>query len=98
MNVVDIYDGIMKSKVLRRGIAIMLSLITVISIMSVPLTASARYTDEDIENKISYNSLNCREDDCDCLEPENNKFAVVSPVGGNNTYDDYYRSVYSSSQ
>ena len=79
----------MKSKVLRRVIALMLSLITVIGIMSVPLTASARYTDEDIENKISYDSLNCREDDCDCLEPENNKFAVVSPVGGNSTYNEY---------
>ena len=79
----------MKSNVLRRAIALMLSLITVISIMSIPLSASARYTDEDIENKISYHELNCREDDCDCLEPENNKFAVVSPVGGNNTYNDY---------
>ncbi len=79
----------MKSNILRRGIALLLSLITVISMMSVSLTASARYTNEDIENKISYHELNCREDDCDCLEPENNKFAVVSPVGGNNTYNDY---------
>ncbi|MDO4420286.1 MAG: InlB B-repeat-containing protein, partial [Ruminococcus sp.] len=79
----------MKSKVLRRVIALMLSLITAISIMSVSFTASARYTDEDIENKISYDSLNCREDDCDCLEPESNKFAVVSPVGGSDSYDEY---------
>lgn len=79
----------MKSNILRRGMALLLSLITVISIMSVSFTASARYTDEDIENKISYHQLNCREDDCDCLEPENNKFAVVSPVGGNSTYNDY---------
>ncbi|MBQ2943733.1 MAG: hypothetical protein IJD93_03415 [Ruminococcus sp.] len=79
----------MKSNTLRHSIAILLSLITVISIMSVPLTASARYTDEDIENKISYHDLNCREDDCDCLEPENNKFAVVSPRSETNTYDDY---------
>ncbi|MBR3988280.1 MAG: starch-binding protein [Clostridia bacterium] len=79
----------MKSKVLRRAIALMLSLITAVSIMSVPLTVSARYTDADIENKIQYHELNCREDDCDCLEPESNKFAVVSPVGGNSSYDDY---------
>ncbi len=79
----------MKSKVLRRAIALMLGLMIAVSIMSVPMSVSARYTDEDIENKISYDSLNCREDDCDCLEPENNKFAVVSPVGGNNTYNDY---------
>ena len=61
----------MKSKFLRRGIALMLSLITAISIMSVSFTASARYSDADIVNKISYHELNCREDDCDCLEPEN---------------------------
>ncbi len=79
----------MKSKVLNRAIALLLSLLTVISIMSVPLTASARYTDEDIENKISYHDLNCREDDCDCLEPENNKFAVVSPRSEVNTHDDF---------
>ncbi len=79
----------MKSKVLNRVIALLLSLMTVISIMSIPLQASARYTDADIENKISYDDLNCREDDCDCLEPENNKFAVVSPSSLNNTYDDY---------
>ncbi len=82
-------DGTMKSNIARRGIAVLLSLITAISVMSVPLTVSARYTDEDIENKISYHELNCREDDCDCLEPENNKFAVVSPVGGNSTYNEY---------
>ncbi len=79
----------MKSKKFNRAIALLLSLMTVISIISIPLSASARYTDEDIENKISYDSLNCREDDCDCLEPENNKFAVVSPSSLNNTYDDY---------
>ncbi|MDO4748932.1 MAG: hypothetical protein Q4A12_07140, partial [Eubacteriales bacterium] len=70
----------MKSKKLNRAIALLLSLMTVISLMSTGISASARYTDEDIESKISYDSLNCREDDCDCLEPENNKFAVVSPV------------------
>ena len=43
----------MKSKVLNRVIALALSLMTVISIMSIPLSASARYTDADIENKIS---------------------------------------------
>ncbi len=79
----------MKSKVLNRVIALVLSLMTVISIMSVPLTASARYTDADIDNKISYHELNCREDDCDCLEPENNRFAVVSPSSLNNTHDQY---------
>ena len=79
----------MKSKLLRRGIAVLLSLITIVSIMSVPLTVSARYTDEDIDNKISYHDLNCREDDCDCLEPENDRFAVVSPSSLSNTHDEY---------
>ena len=79
----------MKSKVLNRVIALALSLMTVISIMSIPLSASARYTDADIDNKISYYDLNCREDDCDCLEPENNRFAVVSPSSLNNTHDQY---------
>ncbi len=82
----------MKSKVLRRVIALMLSLLTAVSIMSFPMTASARYTDEDIQNKISYHELNCREDDCDCLEPENNKFAVVSASSANTntqTQSDY---------
>ncbi len=79
----------MKSKYLRRGIALLLSLLTVVSIMSVPLTVSARYTDEDIENKISYHEFNCREDDCDCLEPENDRFAVVSPSSKENTHSDY---------
>ena len=79
----------MKSKILRRGIAVLLSLITVISIMSVPLTVSARYTDADIDNKISYHELNCREDDCDCLEPENDRFAVVSPSSLQNTHNEY---------
>ncbi len=82
----------MKSKTLNRAIALMLSLLTIISIMSIPLTASARYTDADIENKIEYHELNCREDDCDCLEPENNKFAVVSPLAGDSEYphNEYY--------
>jgi len=79
----------MKSNLFRRVVAIMLCLIMALSVMSVSFTVSARYTDEDIDNKISYHELNCREDDCDCLEPENNRFAVVSPVGGNNTYNDY---------
>ena len=81
----------MKSKKFNRAIALLLSLMTVISIMSIPLSASARYTDDDINDKISYESLNCREDDCDCLEPENNKFAVVSPSSLNNTYNEYVK-------
>lgn len=79
----------MKSNLFRRVIAIMLCLVMALSVMSVSFTASARYTDEDIDNKISYHELNCREDDCDCLEPENNRFAVVSPVGGNTSYNEY---------
>ena len=71
----------MKSNLFRRVVAIMLCLIMALSVMSVSFTVSARYTDEDIDNKISYHELNCREDDCDCLETENNRFAVVSPVG-----------------
>ena len=79
----------MKSKIFRRVISLALCLMMLLGVMSATFSVSARYTDADIDNKISYHELNCREDDCDCLEPENNRFAVVSPVGGNNTYNEY---------
>ena len=47
-----------------------------------PLASNARY-DDDYEGH--YEDLNCAEDDCDCLEPDNNRFKVVSPVNTENT-------------
>lgn len=79
----------MKSKIFRRVISLLLCFMMLLGVMSATFSVSARYTDADIDNKISYHELNCREDDCDCLEPENNRFAVVSPIGGNNTYNEY---------
>lgn len=79
----------MKSNLLRRVLSLLLCFMMALSVMSATFSVSARYSDEDIDNKISYHELNCREDDCDCLEPENNRFAVVSPVGGNTSYNEY---------
>lgn len=47
-----------------------------------PLLAEARYPDGFDGH---YDDLNCTEDDCDCLEPDNNRFTVVSPSGCPNT-------------
>jgi hypothetical protein len=41
-----------------------------------PLSAAARYAD-DFDGH--YEDLECSEDDCDCLEPDSNRFKVVSP-------------------
>jgi hypothetical protein len=41
-----------------------------------PLPAAARYAD-DFDGH--YEDLACSEDDCDCLEPDSNRFKVVSP-------------------
>ncbi|MBQ9742116.1 MAG: starch-binding protein [Ruminococcus sp.] len=78
----------MKSKLFSRAIAILLCLMTLMSIMSMSFTASAAYAD-DFDG--TYEDLNCAEDDCDCLEPQNNRFKVVSPVsttGQSTTYKD----------
>ncbi|MBR1587451.1 MAG: hypothetical protein IJ658_03905 [Kiritimatiellae bacterium] len=40
------------------------------------LPAAARYAD-DFDGR--YDDLQCAEDDCDCLEPDSNRFKVVSP-------------------
>lgn len=74
----------MKSKNLHRVISVLLCLLTVINIMSVPITANARYADD---FNGTYDDLNCAEDDCDCLEPENNRFAIVSPSSKTDTYN-----------
>ncbi len=74
----------MKSNILHRAISVLLCLLTVISIMSVTLTANARYADD---FNGTYDDLNCAEDDCDCLEPDNNRFAIVSPSSKNNTHN-----------
>lgn len=49
-----------------------------------PLAATARYADDFAG---TYEDLNCKEDDCDCLEPDNNRFKVVSPSNVANTGD-----------
>ncbi len=74
----------MKSNMLRRAIALLLSLMTVVSLMSVSITAQARYAD-DFDG--TYDDLNCAEDDCDCLEPENNRFQIVSPSNNTNQHN-----------
>jgi len=74
----------MKSTIINRGISVLLCLLMLISFMSVPMTANARYADDFTG---TYDDLNCAEDDCDCLEPENNRFAIVSPDSKNNTYN-----------
>ena len=70
----------MKSDLFKRVVAVFLCLIMGLSLMSVGFTANAyHYDDETIK---SYEDLNCAEDDCDCLEPDENVFRVVSPVSG----------------
>ena len=52
--------------------------------VSIPPTAEARYPD-DFDGH--YDDLQCAEDDCDCLEPDSNRFKVVSPSNLPNTGD-----------
>lgn len=51
---------------LQKILALLLCLVTVLAIPA---------------NAVSYEDLNCAENDCDCLEPDENAFPVVSPVG-----------------
>ena len=51
-------------------------------IAAFPILAEARYPD-DFDGH--YDDLKCSEDDCDCLEPDNNRFKVVSPSSVLNT-------------
>lgn len=48
-----------------------LCLLITLSLLSANLPAQA----------LTYDDLNCAENDCDCLEPDENAFPVVSPVG-----------------
>lgn len=74
----------MNSKFIRRAVALMLTVITLVNFMSVGITASAAYADD---FNGTYDDLNCAEDDCDCLEPINNRFAIVSPSSKSNTHN-----------
>ena len=51
---------------------------------ALPFPAAARYAD-DFDGH--YDDLLCAEDDCDCLEPDSNRFKVVSPCNLPNTGD-----------
>ena len=51
---------------------------------ALPFPAAARYAD-DFDGH--YEDLLCAEDDCDCLEPDSNRFKVVSPCNLPNTGD-----------
>ncbi|MBE6793311.1 MAG: hypothetical protein E7532_00005, partial [Ruminococcaceae bacterium] len=68
----------MKTNLLKRVVAVILCLVMGLSLMSVGFSASAYHYDD--ETITSYEDLNCAEDDCDCLEPDENVFKVVSPV------------------
>ena len=68
----------MKSNLIKRVVAIILCLMMGLSLMSAGFTVSAYHYDDDTIH--SYEDLNCAEDDCDCLEPDENVFKVVSPV------------------
>lgn len=70
----------MKSNLIKRIVAVILCLMMGLSLMSVGFTVSAYHYDDDTIH--SYEDLNCAEDDCDCLEPDENVFKVVSPVSG----------------
>ncbi len=70
----------MKINIFKRVVAVVLCLIMGLSLMSAGFTASAYHYDDTSIN--SYEDLNCAEDDCDCLEPDENVFKVVSPVSG----------------
>ncbi len=70
----------MKSNLIKRVVAVILCLMMGLSLMSVGFTVSAYHYDDDTIH--SYEDLNCAEDDCDCLEPDENIFKVVSPVSG----------------
>ena len=59
------------------------SLVSIL-LAGIPLSTDARYAD-DFDGH--YDDLHCAEDDCDCLEPDNNRFKVVSPSNLHNAGD-----------
>ncbi len=74
----------MKFKYFKRAVSVLLSLVTVISFMSVSLSANAAvlkdgYEDEYEAQGQSYQDLGILEDQYDLIEPENNRFPVISP-------------------
>lgn len=60
----------------------LLAIIAVSFAVLLPPPAEARYAD-DFDG--TYSDLNCAEDDCDCLEPDSNRFKVVSPCNLENS-------------
>jgi hypothetical protein len=59
------------------------SLVSIL-LAGIPFSTDARYAD-DFDGH--YDDLHCAEDDCDCLEPDNNRFKVVSPSALHNAGD-----------
>lgn len=74
----------MKLTMFKRAISMLLCFVTMMAVMASSLSVSARYADD---FSGSYEDLNCKEDDCDCLEPDSNRFKVVSPSSEVNTHD-----------
>ena len=74
----------MKIKMLKHVIPFLLCFALITSLTAGSFFVSARYGDD---FNGSYEDLHCKEDDCDCLEPDNNRFRVVSPSSAVNTHD-----------
>lgn len=82
----------MKFKYFKRAISALSSFVIVISFMSVSLSANAAvlkdgYEDEYEAQGKTYQSLGVLEDQYDLIEPENNRFPVISP---SSKYDKSY--------
>lgn len=82
----------MKFKYFNRAISVLLCLLTVISFTSVSLSANAAVLQDGYEDEFeaqgqTYQSLGVLEDQYDLIEPENNRFPIVSP---SSRYDQSY--------
>lgn len=82
----------MKFKYFKRAVSALSSFVIVISFMSVSLSANAAvlkdgYEDEYEAQGKTYQSLGVLEDQYDLIEPENNRFPVISP---SSKYDKSY--------
>lgn len=82
----------MKYKYFNRAVSAISSLVIVISFMSVSLSANAAvlkdgYEDEYEAQGKTYQSLGVLEDQYDLIEPENNRFPIISP---SSKYDKSY--------
>lgn len=82
----------MKFKCFNRAVSVLSCLSIVISSMSVALSANAAvlkdgYEDEYEAQRKTYQSLGVLEDQYDLIEPENNRFPIISP---NSKYDKSY--------